>query len=236
MQRSTLLTPPVPESVTLNQTWKELEGSSLALALAALVDTAEQPILMVTADAPAAYRLEQEVRFFLKSDAQVLVLPNWETLPYDSFSPHQDIISERLRILSRLPSMQKGMLIVSLNTLLHRCPPADFIQGHALELKAGDTLSAEQLRARLERASYRHVNQVLEHGEYSVRGSILDLFPMGAEAPFRIDYFDDEIDSIRTFSTETQLSLEKVDAINLLPAREFPTTADSIERFRRQFR
>ncbi|RUO44398.1 transcription-repair coupling factor [Aliidiomarina taiwanensis] len=237
MQRSTLLTPPVPESVTLNQTWKELEGSSLALALAALVDSAEQPILMVTADAPAAYRLEQEVRFFLKDEtAQVHVLPNWETLPYDSFSPHQDIISERLRILSRLPSMQKGMLIVSLNTLLHRCPPAHFIQGHALELKQGDTVSAEQLRARLERASYRHVNQVLEHGEYSVRGSILDLFPMGAEAPFRIDYFDDEIDSIRTFSTETQLSLEKVDAINLLPAREFPTTPESIELFRRQFR
>src|SRR5690554_861289 len=237
MQRSTLITPPVPESATLNQTWKELEGSSLALALASLIKTSDQPILMVTADAPAAYRLEQEVSFFLADcDAQVHVLPNWETLPYDSFSPHQDIISERLRILARLPAMRQGMLIVSLNTLLHRCPPASFIQGHALELKQGDKVSAESLRIRLERASYRHVNQVMEHGEYSVRGSILDLFPMGTSAPFRIDYFDDEIDSIRTFTPETQLSLETVSAIDLLPAREFPTTPEGIEFFRRQFR
>lgn len=237
MQRSTLITPPVPESATLNQTWKELEGSSLALALASLIKTSDQPILMVTADAPAAYRLEQEVSFFLADcDVQVHVLPNWETLPYDSFSPHQDIISERLRILARLPAMRQGMLIVSLNTLLHRCPPASFIQGHALELKQGDKVSAESLRIRLERASYRHVNQVMEHGEYSVRGSILDLFPMGTSAPFRIDYFDDEIDSIRTFTPETQLSLERVSAIDLLPAREFPTTPEGIEFFRRQFR
>ncbi|MCO4320401.1 transcription-repair coupling factor [Aliidiomarina quisquiliarum] len=237
MQRSTLVTPPVPESATLNQTWRELEGSSLALALASLIKTSAQPILMVTADAPAAYRLEQEVSFFLAdTDAQVHVLPNWETLPYDNFSPHQDIISERLRILARLPAMRQGMLIVSLNTLIHRCPPASFIQGHALELKRGEQVSVESLRIRLERASYRHVNQVMQHGEYSVRGSILDLFPMGASSPFRIDYFDDEIDSIRTFDPETQLSLATVPAIDLLPAREFPTTPEGIELFRRQFR
>src|SRR5690554_3279480 len=237
MQRVSLLQPPIPDNATLDQTWKNLTGSSLALALAGLVRTAKRPILLVTADAPAAYRLAQEVEFFLADTSHhVHVLPDWETLPYDNFSPHQDIISERLRILSRLPSMQSGLLIVSVNTLLHRCAPASFIQGHALELKQGETITAENLRIRLERAGYRHVAQVMEHGEYSVRGSILDLFPMGSKVPFRIDYFDDEIDSIRTFDPETQRSLEVVAEIAMLPAREFPTTPEGIEFFRRSFR
>ncbi|MCC5856240.1 MAG: transcription-repair coupling factor [Idiomarina sp.] len=237
MSRFSLLTPPIPTAPTQDITWKELAGSSLALALASLVRTAEQPVLLVTADAPAAYRLEQEVRFFIPELAdQVHVLPDWETLPYDNFSPHQDIISDRLRMLARLPGLKKGLVIVALNTLLHRQAPLDFIQGHALELKSGAKESAESLRARLERAGYRHVAQVMEHGEYSVRGSLLDLYPMGSDTPFRIDYFDDEIDSIRTFDPETQCSLEPIPAISLLPAREFPTTPEGIECFRRQFR
>lgn len=165
-----------------------------------------------------------------------MVFPDWETLPYDSFSPHQDIISERLSVLAKLPGMHDGALIVSLNTLLHRISPTDYVSGQALQVEKGQQLDGHRLRQRLERAGYRHVNQVMEHGEFCARGSLLDLYPMGSTSPYRIDFFDDEVDSIRTFDPDTQLSAAEVDAIDLLPAHEFPTTPTAIEGFRARYR
>ncbi|RUO72583.1 transcription-repair coupling factor [Pseudidiomarina sediminum] len=236
MSKAAILTPPRPPSARTDITWQGLAGSSVALALAKLIDQHDRPLLIVTPDAPQAHRLEQEVRYLSQRGDEVVVFPDWETLPYDSFSPHQDIISERLSVLAKLPSMQQGALIVSLNTLLQRIAPTDYVSGQALQLTTGQQLDSHRLRQRLERAGYRHVEQVMEHGEFCARGSILDLFPMGSNTPFRIDFFDDEVDSIRTFDPDTQLSAQAIDAINLLPAREFPTTPTAIEGFRGRYR
>lgn len=220
-----------------DKTWRQLEGSSTALALAELAESQPRRILLITEDAPAAYRLEQEIRFFSPElTSHISVFPDWETLPYDTFSPHQDIISERLRVLAKLPESEQGILIVSLNSLLHRIAPPSYVQGQAFILEAGEKKPLESFRSQLEQAGYRAVNQVMAHGEYSVRGSIMDLFPMGSNEPYRIDYFDDEIDSIRPFDVETQRSGTAIERMQLLPAHEFPTNEAAIELFRRQYR
>ena len=237
MTKASIVNPPKPKDSNRDITWQQLAGSSIALALGQLIEQHEGPLLIVTPDAPQAHRLEHEVQYFAPSwRQQVMVFPDWETLPYDSFSPHQDIISERLSVLARLPDMQRGALIVSLNTLLHRVAPTDYVSGQAIQVNKGQKLDIHGLRQRMERAGYRHVAQVMEHGEFCVRGSLLDLFPMGSSAPFRIDFFDDEVDSIRTFDPDTQLSAGEIDAINLLPAHEFPTHSTAIERFRANYR
>lgn len=237
MSHNSLLQPPFPAQPGFEITWRNLIGSSSALAVSQLYLQQQQQLLLVTSDTPSAYRFADELRFFLPADtAAIQVLPDWETLPYDNFSPHQDIVSERIRVLAALPQQQRGILIVALNTLLHRLPPVEFLAGHSFLLKTGQQHSLEALRMQLETAGYRHVNQVMEHGEYSVRGSIVDLFPMGSTSPYRIDYFDDEVDSIRQFDTDTQRSEAPIAEIALLPAREFPTTPQGIELFRRQFR
>ncbi len=236
MSKASILTPPKPPSARTDITWQGLAGSSVAFALAELIDQHDKPVLIVTPDAPQAHRLEHEIQYLSRKGEQVMVFPDWETLPYDSFSPHQDIISERLSVLAQLPSMQSGALIVSLNTLLQRIAPVDYVSGQALQVSKGQQLDGHKLRQRLERAGYRHVNQVMEHGEFCARGSLLDLFPMGSSTPFRIDFFDDEVDSIRTFDPDSQLSAEEVPAIDLLPAHEFPTTPTAIEGFRARYR
>jgi transcription-repair coupling factor (superfamily II helicase) len=162
--------------------------------------------------------------------------PDWETLPYDSFSPHQDIISERLETLHKLPSFEHGLLFVPIATLMHKLAPRAFLEGNTLKLSTGDLFDINEWRSRLEKAGYRYVSQVMEHGEFAVRGAIIDLYPMGSKYPYRIDLFDDEIDTLRTFDPETQRSIETLDTIQMLPAREFPTTDDSIQLFRQQFR
>ncbi|RUO62114.1 transcription-repair coupling factor [Pseudidiomarina insulisalsae] len=236
MTKASILTPPQPSSARTDITWQGLAGSSVAYALAELIDQQDKPVLIVTPDAPQAHRLEHEIRYLSEKGDNVVVFPDWETLPYDSFSPHQDIISERLSVLAQLPTMTIGALIVSLNTLLHRIAPTDYVSGQALQVEKGQQLDGHKLRQRLERAGYRHVNQVMEHGEFSARGSILDLFPMGSNTPYRIDFFADEVDSIRTFDPDSQLSAAEVDAINLLPAHEFPTSPTAIEGFRARYR
>jgi transcription-repair coupling factor (superfamily II helicase) len=217
--------------------WTGLGGDSQALVIANAVQAATGPLLVVTPDMQTAEQLQEQVAFFAGTDAlPVITFPDWETLPYDSFSPHQDIISGRLATLYRLSDLQQGLLIVSVATLLQRLPPAEFIYKNSLILNTGERLVLEEIRTRLDSSGYRCVAQVMEHGEFAVRGSLLDLYPMGCELPYRIDLFDEEIESIRTFDPETQRSLDRQAAVRLLPAREFPLDEAGIRQFRRRFR
>ena len=215
--------------------WGQLTGSGLSIAIAQGVKQQDSLVLIVTPDTPSALRLETELDYLLPNHP-VMVFPDWETLPYDHFSPHQDIISSRLATLNTLKKEQQSVLIVPVSTLMLRTAPASFIYGSTLDFKVGDTLDTHSLRNNLEQAGYLHVQQVMEHGEYAIRGSIVDLYPMGSPHPFRLDFFDDELDSIRLFDVETQRSDEKVDKIELLPAHEFPTNESDIERFRINYR
>jgi transcription-repair coupling factor (superfamily II helicase) len=193
----------------------------LSLAIAEAASAAKRFTLLLTADSQNAERLQQELSFFAP-DLPVLHFPDWETLPYDLFSPHQDIISQRISALYRLPELKHGVLVVPITTALHRLAPKRFLLGSSLVLDAGQKLDVNDMRTRLEAAGYRCVDTVYEHGEFAVRGALIDLFPMGSDQPFRIDLFDDEIETLRTFDPETQRSIDKVESIKLLPAREFP--------------
>ncbi|OUR71621.1 transcription-repair coupling factor [Methylophaga sp. 41_12_T18] len=215
----------------------QLYGSAQGLLLAKTAQQHQGPVLVITDDAATAHRLELEARFYLGDDAlPILHFPDWETLPYDNFSPHQDIISERLETLHQLPHFKRGILLVPIATIMHRIAPRDFLEGNTLQLKTGDKFDIEVWRTKLEKAGYRCVSQVMEHGEFAVRGAIIDLYPMGSNHPYRIDLFDDEVDTLRTFDPETQRSIESISNIQLLPAREFPVTEDSIQLFRQQHR
>ncbi|MGB1109326.1 MAG: transcription-repair coupling factor [Gammaproteobacteria bacterium] len=217
--------------------WGRLYGEADTLAVAELVRKSEGLTLIVTPDTPSADRFEAALGYFLAgADIPVLHLPDWETLPYDVFSPHQDIISQRLTTLVELGQARRGALVVPISTLMQRLAPRAYLDGSVFMLKVGDTLDTDAMRLKLEAAGYTHVGQVMEHGEYTTRGSLFDLFPMGSEHPYRIDLFDDEIDSIRTFDPETQLTEEKVDEIRLLPGREFPMDKDGIAHFRHAYR
>ncbi|WP_034914121.1 transcription-repair coupling factor [Erwinia sp. 9145] len=212
----------------------QLTGAACAVECAEIIERHSGPVVLIVADMQHALRLHDEIKQF--TDRPVSRLNDWETLPFDSFSPHQDIISARLSTLYRLPSMTQGVLILPVNTLMQRVCPHSFLHGHALVMQKGQLLSRDTLRTQLEQAGYRHVDQVMEHGEYATRGALLDLFPMGSEQPYRIDFFDDETDSLRLFDPDSQRTLEEVEAINLLPAHEFPTDKTAIELFRSQWR
>jgi transcription-repair coupling factor (superfamily II helicase) len=216
--------------------WTGLTGAASALAVAQAAVAAPGPVLLVTTDAATAARLEEELRFFCAGAVPVCGFPGYETLPYDQFSPHPDIISQRLGTLARLPALKRGIVIVDVQTALQRLPPRTFIDGHALSLKAGEALDLDQFRLRLTSAGYASVPQVAEPGDFAIRGSLFDVYPMGSESPLRIDLFDDVIDSIRRFDAESQRSLEKLPRLDLLPAREFSLSPESIKDFRRRFR
>ena len=240
---ATLLSLPLPApkkeaSSQDHKHWGQLQGSSAALCISQALSQYKGPIVLITADTPSAMKLEKEISFFLSEETKntpITLFPDWETLPYDSFSPHQDIVSQRLETLFRFTQQVDGIFIVPVNTLMQRLAPTDYLAKYLLMLNKGDTLDRDQFRRNLEQAGYLHVSQVMSHSEFSVRGSIIDLFPMGSDQPFRIDLFDDEIDSIRYFDTETQRSGEAVNKIRLLPAREFPTDKEAITLFRQQF-
>ena len=217
--------------------WQNLPGSSATVAIFHGALTTQQPILLLTHDTPSALRLEQELASLNKQEKlPICLFPDWETLPYDTFSPHQDIISQRLATLYQLSRMDKGIVIVPISTLIQRLAPKQYIEANSLIIKKGDKKDLHQLRQNLEASGYRCVDQVMEHGEFSARGAILDIFPMGSNTPFRLDFFDDEIDEIRLFDPENQRSSDKVDGINLLPAHEFPTDTDGTNLFRSQYR
>ncbi|SFM39196.1 transcription-repair coupling factor [Ectothiorhodospira mobilis] len=217
--------------------WGNLAGSALDLAASTALRRHDGFTLLVTPDVQTAERLEANLHFFLAGeDLPVLSLPDWETLPYDVFSPHEDIISRRLQTLARLPGLRRGALIIPMNTLLQRLPPRAWLQSECLDLSQGQCIDREALIRGFEQAGYRHVTQVVEHGEYAVRGALLDVFPMGSEAPYRIDLLDDEIETLRTFDPETQRSRETIERVRLLPAHEFPLNEAGIKTFRRRYR
>jgi transcription-repair coupling factor (superfamily II helicase) len=234
--RTTPLTPPLPAGNTRYVLWQRLYGSSLGLAIARAAETAGL-VVAVAADARGVQRLESQVRFY-GNTAQVPLFPfpDWECLPYDNFSPHQDIISQRLLTLHRLPRLHAGIVIVPVGSLMQRLVPAEFVEGRSFTLSVGDSLDIARLRDRLQSVGYQAVSQVLTPGEYSVRGGLIDIFPMGQKTPIRLDLFGDEIESIRYFDPESQRSVDKVERLQLLPAREFPTDEPGIRHFRQSFR
>lgn len=232
------LHPPLPSTKESRTQWTGLSGSAAALALVAAARRHPAPVLVVTPDVESAERLRQELTFYAGADPELPVMgfPEWETLPYDNFSAHQDIISERLRTLYGLPGLRRGLLVVSFTTLMYRLAPRQYVVGRSLMLARGDRLDLESMRKTLVTAGYQAVAAVAEHGEFAVRGSLLDLFPMGSDQPYRLDLLGDELDSIRTFDPETQRSLSTVPAVQLLPAREYPLDTSGITGFRTRFR
>lgn len=209
---------------------------SLPLAsLACRLKTTNTPLVIITSNAFEAQRLLEELPFFAP-DIKVNLLPDWETLPYDVFSPHPDLISERLATLYQISQNLSDVIIVPMATVLLRLPPVAYLSAHTFMLKKGQSLDLEALRTQCAQAGYHHVSQVISPGEFSVRGGLVDLFPMGSTLPYRIDLFDDEIETIRTFDVDTQRSLYPVPEIRLLPAREFPLDDEGIAKFRSQFR
>ena len=210
-------------------------GSADALYIAHLAAGQGKRLAVLTASANDAQRLLDEIPWFAPG-LRVRLLPDWETLPYDSFSPHHDLISERLATLYSVMRGECDVLLVPASTAVYRLTPPAYLAAYTFFLKNGEKLDAEQFRAQLTLAGYAHVTQVVAPGEYSVRGGLVDLFPMGSTLPFRLDLFDDEIESIKTFDVDTQRTLYPVPEVRLLPAREFPLDDSGRTRFRQRFR
>jgi len=231
-----LLNPPLPAGAHRRLRWHQLYGSAAALALAEAMRADRRLYVVIVDAARELERLTAELRFFAGEELALLRLPDWEVLPYELFSPHPDITSERLKTLFELPQLRHGCLIVSADTLMQRLAPRSYVQGRAFELGTGQALAIEPFRQRLIEAGYASVSQVVSPGEFAVRGSLLDVFPMGAAAPLRIDLFDDEIEAIRRFDPETQRSLDALPGVRLLPAREVPLDTEAVKDFRRRYR
>lgn len=227
------MTNPIPKPREKSR-WSNLSQGSLPLALARYLPHKRLKVVL-TQDAEQALRLQTAWRFFRPHDTAVF-LPDWETLPYERFSPHQDLVSERLSALWQIKSGAADVLFVPVATAMQKLPPVPFLAGRTFWLKTGQTLDIGRLKTDLVDAGYNHVSHVVAAGEFAVRGGIVDLFPMGSEMPYRIDLFDDEIDSIKTFDTETQRTISPVSEIRLLPAHEFPTDSEAQKIFRSRFR
>lgn len=227
------MTYPIPKPREKSR-WFNLSQGSLPLALARYLPHKRLKVVL-TQDAEQALRLQTAWRFFRPHDTAVF-LPDWETLPYERFSPHQDLVSERLSALWQIKSGAADVLFVPVATAMQKLPPVPFLTGRTFWLKTGQTLDIGRLKSDLVDAGYNHVSHVVAAGEFAVRGGIVDLFPMGSEMPYRIDLFDDEIDSIKTFDTETQRTISPVSEIRLLPAHEFPTDSEAQKIFRSRFR
>lgn len=219
------------------QTLSCLAGVGQAVTLASLVRQHKGTTLIVTSDTPTALSIELELNYLLaKSAIKVRLFPDRETLPYDSFSPHQDLISQRLETLSQITQAEHSVVIVPVTTLMMRLPPKSYLSSNVFVLKKGDKYQLHDVRQQLTDTGYHLVEQVYEHGEFAIRGSILDIFPTGVNMPLRIELFDDEVETIRHFDPETQRSSTPVDAVRLLPAKEFPTDSSAIEGFRQRYR
>jgi transcription-repair coupling factor (superfamily II helicase) len=239
---NTIYNPPLPQDKQLASHWQQTFGSATSLALANAAANSQGPLLLICQDNESVEQFKRELRYFCNKlpnrtdPLQVFSLPDWETLPYDNFSPHQDIVSDRLSALYHLPDLQQGILVTSIGSLMHKLPPKKYIRGNSLDLIVGQQLSIQAMRTQLVDAGYQAVDSVFEHGEFAVRGSILDIYPMGSRFPYRIDLLDDEIETLRTFNPETQRSDQRIEQIRLLPGREYPLDANGITAFRSNFR
>ncbi|HWS67134.1 MAG TPA: DEAD/DEAH box helicase, partial [Steroidobacteraceae bacterium] len=231
-----LTDPGLPTSESPRIKWGKLYGAATALVLAEAAALAPGPLIVVTRNSRDAEQLSEEIAFFAGLGLPVRVFPDLETLPYDGFSAHPDITSARLATLAELPRARKGVWLVAVDTLLQRLAPRSFVEAHSLKVHVGETLDLEALRARLTLAGYAAVTQVVAHGEFAVRGSLLDVFPMGSDNPYRIDMLDRDVESIRHFDPDTQRSGDKLERIQLLPARETPLNPDAVREFRRRYR
>jgi len=224
---------PVPDRNSVN--WGKLYGSAPGLAIAEHAEREEGLVVVVASNMPHLLRIEAELMFYRQPELSVESFVEWETLPYDRVSPHQGIVSQRIRTLYALAGL-KGVLLITASALMQKVTPRSFLDQHALMISEGERLELGDFRQRLVDAGYRYVSQVEEHGEFTVRGSILDLYPMASDQPFRLEFFDDEIESIRAFNAESQRSIKKYQSIELLPAHEFPLNQAGIAKFRRAFR
>jgi len=227
--------PPAPGRKTA---FGPLPAGADALALAQLALAAKREnrvVAIVCADALAVQRLGDEIAWFAPTLA-VAPFPDWETLPYDHFSPHQDLVSTRLSALYRVSRRQCDVVLLAAQTALYRLSPPSYLAARTFFLTTGETLDVEALRAQLALAGYAHVTQVVSPGEFSVRGGLIDLFPMGSALPYRMDLFGDEIETIKTFDVDSQRTLYPVRDVRLLPAREFPLDDAARARFRTRFR
>lgn len=235
MAELSILNPPAPNVAGLTH-WECQNASAHSLLLAELLKRQSVPTLIVAEDQAELAKLHEEISFYLHDRKPLITFGDWETLPYDHFSPHQDIISDRLLALSRLPHLTQGGIITTLSTLMQPLASPSFLDAYAFNLQTGDTLHMDVLRTRLTEAGYYHVSEVQEHGEFAIRGAIIDIYPMGSNEPIRIELFDNEIDTLRFFSPDTQRSGEVLESIRLLPAKEYPIHSEAIEKFRANFR
>ena len=225
--------PPLPRGSQSRAWWRApASPTALAWSIASAARAHEGPLLVVARDNHEAHQLEADLHTLLGTagDLPVVAFPDWETLPYDQFSPHPDIVSQRLSALHRLPTLEKGIVVVPVQTLMQRLSPLKHIAGGSFDYRMGQRLDFDAEKRRLEAASYRHVPQVLDPGDFAVRGGLLDVYPMGADAPLRIELLDDTIDSLRHFDPESQRSLDRVESVQLLPGREVPLDERSVER------
>jgi transcription-repair coupling factor (superfamily II helicase) len=234
-QRPILFASPAESAARTSSVGRAI-GPVTALAAVELAQHARRPLLLLATDPRHADQLEGEIRFFAAGRLPVLHFVEWETLPYDSFSPHQDIVSQRLAVMASLPGLAEGIVIASAAGLLQRLPPTDYVATRSIRLKTGQAVPRQAFVDSLAAAGYARVPQVSEHGEIAVRGSLLDVYPMGSPRPVRVDFFDDDIESLRWFDPETQLTTETVDEVEILPAKEIPMDAEDIARFRRRYR
>ena len=211
-------------------------GSSDALVLADIATRHPGRLLVViTASALDAQRLLEEIPWFAPK-LRVSQLPDWETLPYDAFSPHQDLISERLATLWSCMQETLDILLLPASTAVYRLPPPAFLAAYTFSFEQGQLLDPDKLRKQLALAGYNPVTQVVSPGEYSIRGGLIDLFPMGSVLPYRLDLFDNDLESIKAFDVDTQRTLYPVPNLRLLPAREFPMDEKGRTCFRQRFR
>ena len=225
--------PPLPRGSQSRAWWRApASPTALAWSIASAALAHEGPLLMVARDNHEAHQLEADLHTLLGTagDLPVVAFQDWETLPYVKFSPHPDIVSQRLSALHRLPTLEKGIVVVPVQTLMQRLSPLRHIAGGSFDYRMGQRLDFDAEKRRLEAASYRHVPQVLDPGDFAVRGGLLDVYPMGADAPLRIELLDDTIDSLRHFDPESQRSLDRVESVQLLPGREVPLDERSVER------
>ena len=225
--------PPINQK---QQAWHGLVDAATALAIAEATHNYAGFCVVITPDTESTERLHNELAFFCDESLPLLAFPDWETLPYDSFSPHQDIVSERLKTLYQLPFLSRGILVVPATTLMHRIAPKEYVISNSLLLEPGQKFDLQSIRTNLVDNGYRQVDTVYEHGEFAVRGAIIDIFPMGSSTPYRIDLFDEEIDQLRTFDPESQRTIERIDKVSVLPAHEYPFDKTAIQKFRQNWR